>query len=52
MQANNRSSDLKENMNRQFDAVNRRLDILDGEDKRFHNATGKLEGRADELSNR
>ena len=48
-----------EDVNRQFDAMNhrldgvdRRLETIDGDLKHFHNVTGKLEGRVDELSNR
>ena len=59
-------ANLRADMNRRFDevdrrfgAIDRRLDGLDarldrigGDLKHFHNVTGKIEGRIDELSRR
>lgn len=75
IQANSRSGDLKESINRQhselkdsmknqfdnvdrrfqaidhqFESVNKRLDRIDDDLKHFHNVTGVLEGRIDEIS--
>ncbi len=45
-------ADLKADMNRQFSEVNRRLDRVDDDLKMFHNVTGKLDGRIDEIKAR
>lgn len=61
---NQRSSDLRADVNRQFDEVNRRfgdvnrqfdevsrrLTLIENDQKQFFAVTGKLDGRIDQLS--
>ena len=44
--------ELRSDMSRQFAEIHRRLDVIDGDLKHFHNVTGRLEGRIEELSRR
>ncbi len=43
---------LREDMNRRFDGVERRLELIEGDQKRFFSLTGRMDGRIDELSRR
>ncbi len=39
-------------MHRQFTEVGRRLDLIEGDLKVFHNVTGRLDGRIEEIKAR
>lgn len=45
-------TDLKSDMNRQFDAVNKHLDRIDADLREFYGTDKQLEGRVNELSPR
>lgn len=47
---NRRLDEVERNSNRQFDEVNRRLTLIEGDQKQFFAVTGKLDGRIDQLS--
>ena len=45
-------SSLKEDINKQFDRMDRRLTLIETDQKQFFTISGKLDGRIDELSRR
>ncbi len=45
-----RFDEAKRSTDRQFDEVNRRLTLIQGDQKQFFTVTGKLDGRIDQLS--
>ena len=45
-----RLDEVERNTNRQFDEVNRRLTLIESDQKQFFAVTGKLDGRIDQLS--
>ena len=44
------STVMRQDINRQFNEVNRRLSRIEDDQKHFYAVTGKMEGRIDELS--
>ena len=47
---NRQFGELRADMNRQFDETNRRLGLIESDQKQFYAVTGKLDGRIDEIS--
>ena len=47
---NRQFDEVKRDVHRQFDEVNRRLSLIEGDQKQFFSVTGRLDGRIDQLS--
>ena len=44
--------EMSREMSRRFEGVDKRLDRIDDDLKHFHNVTGNLEGRIEQISRR